>query len=53
MSDDLRQKFIDHESNQGKKLESVKRAFNRALDSLKVKGLVTQDSDGNLSDKQS
>ena len=53
MSDDLRQKFIDHESNQGKKLESVKRAFNRALDNLKVKGLVTQDSDGNLSDKQS
>jgi hypothetical protein len=53
MSDDLRQKFIDHESNQGKKLESVKRAFNRAVDTLKVKALVTQDSDGNLTDKQS
>ena len=53
MSDDLRQKFIDHESNQGKKLESVKRAFNRAIDTLKVKALVTQDSDGNLTDKQS
>ena len=52
MSDDLRQKFIEHESNQGKKLESVKRAFNRALDSIKAKGLVTQDSNGNLSDKQ-
>ena len=53
MSDELRQKFIDHESNQGKKLESVKRAFNRAMDSIKAKDLVSQDSDGNLSDKQS
>lgn len=52
MLDDLRQKFIEHESNQGKKLESVKRAFNRALDSIKAKGLVTQESNGNLSDKQ-
>jgi hypothetical protein len=51
MSDDLRQKFIDHESNQGKKLESVKRAFNRAIDTLKVKALVTQDSNGKLCDK--
>jgi hypothetical protein len=54
MSDDLRQKFIYHESNQGKKLESVKRAFNRALDTLiNVKGSVTQDGDGNLRDKLS
>ncbi len=53
MPDELRLKFIDHESNQGKKLESVKRAFNRALDSIKAKGLVSQDSDGNLSDNQS
>lgn len=53
MPDELRLKFIAHESNQGKKPESVKRAFNRALDSIKAKGLVSQDSDGNLSDNQS
>ena len=52
-SDELRRKFFDHESNRGKKPDSVKRAFSRALESIKAQGLVTQDSDGNFSDKQS
>ncbi len=51
--DELRRKFIDHESNQGKKPDSVKRAFSRGLESIKAQGLVTQDSEGNFSDKQS
>ena len=50
-SEDARQKFFDLEINRGKKPESVKRAFIRALDSLKAKNLVFEDWEGYLSDK--
>ena len=50
-SEDARQKFFDLEINRDKKPESVKRAFIRALDSLKAKNLVFEDWEGYLSDK--
>jgi hypothetical protein len=50
-SEDARQKFVDLEINRDKKPESVKRAFIRALESLKAKNLVFEDWEGYLSNK--
>ena len=50
-AEELRQKFIDLEANHGKKPESIKKAYARAIDNLKAKQLIREDSDGNLSVK--
>ena len=50
-SEELRQKFIDLEANRDKKPESIKKAYTRAIENLKAKQLVREDSDGNLSVK--
>ena len=50
-SEELRQKFIDLEANRDKKPESIKKAYIRAIENLKAKQLVREDSDGNLSVK--
>jgi hypothetical protein len=50
-SEELRQKFIDLEANRDKKPESIKKAYARAIENLKVRQLIREDSDGNLSVK--
>ena len=50
-SEELRQKFIDLEANRGKKPESIKKAYIRAIENLKAKQLIRENSDGNLSVK--
>lgn len=50
-SEELRQKFIDLEANRDKKPESIKKAYTRAIENLKAKQLIREDSDGNLSVK--
>jgi hypothetical protein len=50
-SEKLRQKFIDLEANRDKKPESIKKAYARAIENLKVRQLIREDSDGDLSVK--
>lgn len=49
---DLKELFTSHSSNEGKKDDAIKRAFNRALSHLEDNGLITTDTLGLISSAQ-